>query len=135
LIHKLEEYYPTRNYNRVIESAPTASDYYPSVVYRLESILRDYINLILEDEASTIRDELRKVEGFIKNIKERKIKISARYRAIADKDVTLKEMNNKLTTEIKPLIDKLESLIIELKKKQAQDKKDKKQQNQKDNNA
>ena len=97
--------------------------------------MRVFFNLILEDEVSTIRDELKEVEGFIENIKERKIKISVRYRAITDKDDTLKEMNKKLTTEIKPLIDKLESLIVELKKKKAQDKKDQKQQNQKDNNA
>jgi SMC interacting uncharacterized protein involved in chromosome segregation len=126
LVKKLEEHYPTRNYTRVINPTPDASQYYPNVVYSLESTLKSYINLILKDEASTVENELEEVEGFIKDINERRHNINGRYRTITNKDETLKEMDKKLTTEIQPIIDKLKRLTDELIEKKAQQKTERK---------
>jgi len=126
LIYKLEKYYPTRDYSRVIKSSPDASKYYPIVVYGLETTLRNYINLILEDEASATEDELEEIEGFIEDICQKRQDIDKRYRAIVDKDETLKEIDKKLTTEIQPLIDQLKGLTTELENNRAQKKKEEK---------
>src|SRR5215216_5168383 len=125
LMHKLQQYYPTRDYTRVIKSSPEVSNYYPTVVYGLQSVLGKYIDLILQDESSATKDELKEVEGFIENINQRRQDIDKRYRAIVDKDETLKEIDEKLTTEIQPLIDRLKRLIAELENKRAQKRKEK----------
>jgi hypothetical protein len=116
LVHKLLQHYPTRDYTRVVKSSPEVSNYYPVIVYNLEIVLGKYNDLILQNEALAINDELKEVEGFIENINQRRQDIDKRYRAIVNKDKTLKEINDKLTIEIQPLIDRLNGLI-ELKGK------------------
>lgn len=122
LIYKLDQHYPTRNYTRVIKSAPDASKYYPTVIYGLHNVIKKYIDLILEDEASEIEDELKEVKGFIEDIDQRRQDIDKRYRVIVDKDETLKEIDEKLTTEIQPLIDQLKCLTTDLKNQKAERK-------------
>jgi hypothetical protein len=103
LIEKLGEYYPTRNYNRVIKTAPDTSSFYPQPIKDIDSSLQSYINLILDDEEEKIETELEEYEGFIENIGKKNLEIDKQYQAIIAKDETLDELDKKLTTEIKPL--------------------------------
>jgi hypothetical protein len=128
LIHKLRQYYPTRDYTRVIKSSPEVSNYYPTVVYGLQSVLGKYIDLILQDESSAVEDELKEIGGFIENINQRRQNIDKRYRGIVDKEETLKEIDKKLTTGIQPHIDQLKGLITELEHKRAQKRKENKEE-------
>jgi hypothetical protein len=124
LIKKLEEYYPTRNYTRVIDPKPDASNYYPSIILSLEISFKRYINLILEDEHKKIAGELEEVEGFIDDVRLKKCEIHKRYMAIVDKNPILKELGEKLATEIRPLLDKLDASTKELSDKRARTEKE-----------
>jgi hypothetical protein len=92
--------------------------------------LKEYIYSILEDESTTIEDELKEVEGFITDINERRRKVDWRYRQIIDNDKTLAELNKKLTAEIQPILNKLANLtknkaVKECWGKKHEEKKDK----------
>ena len=128
LIHNLQRYYPTRDYTRVIKSSPEVSNYYPTVIYDLQSVRGKYIDLILQDESSAVEDELKEVGGFIENINQRRLNIDKRYRGIVDKDETLREIDKKLTTGIQPHIDQLKGLTAELEHKRAQKRKENKEE-------
>ncbi|MGH9857035.1 MAG: hypothetical protein ACRD4B_04235, partial [Acidobacteriota bacterium] len=80
LIEKLKEYYPTRDYTRVINPEPVTSEYYPPIVLDLQTTLGKYIKLILEEESSNVEEELSEVEGFIEDISEKRKEIYNRYK-------------------------------------------------------
>jgi transcriptional regulator with XRE-family HTH domain len=124
LIYKLEEYYPTRDYTRVITPEPTTSKYYPRILNELQDVITAYIKLILKDEASEVKEELQEVEGFIEDIKKKRKEIDERYQAIVDKDEKLKQIGKKLATEIQPLIEQLKKLTEEKEKERAKGGKD-----------
>ena len=119
IIHKQKEYYPKRNYTRAITPEPTTSKYYPKILNELQDVIKDYIKLILKAEASEVREELEEVEDFIEDVEEKRKEIDERYQAIVDKDETLKQIGEKLATEIHPLIEQLKKLTEEKEKEEA----------------
>lgn len=124
IIHKQKQYYPKRDYTRVIKPEPTTANYYPEIINELQDVIANYIKLILKDEASKVEKELKEVEGFIEDVEEKRKEIDKRYQAIVDKDETLKQIEEKLATEIQPLIDRLKKLT-EDKEKEEEEKEEK----------
>lgn len=122
IVHKQKQYYPNRDYTRVITPQPTTSNYYPKILNELQDVITDYIKLILKDESSKVREELEDVEGFIEDVEEIRKEIDERYQVIVDKDETLKQIGEKLATEIQPLIERLKKLTKEKEKEKKKGK-------------
>jgi Protein of unknown function C-terminus (DUF2399) len=113
LIHKLKDYYPTRDYTRVISPTPEVSTYFPESIKDIQSRLGKYTDLILDDEEEKVTNELSGFEGFIEDVGKRRLEIDERYQEITEKDEILKELD-KIATKIKPLLDKLDKSTQEL---------------------
>lgn len=127
LIKKLQDHYPTRDYTRVNKTAPDPSSFYPQPLKDINSSVHDYINLILDDEEKVIESELEDFNGIIEDIGEKDREIDERYQAIVDKNETLKELDKKLTTEIIPLLDKLNELTHKISNERLQKEEKKKE--------
>jgi predicted flap endonuclease-1-like 5' DNA nuclease len=127
LTKKLQDHYPSRDYNRVIQTAPDPSSFYPQSIKDINSSLQTYINLILDDEEKKMESELKDYDGFIENIVDKEIANNERYRAIVEKDGILNELDKKFTTEIKPLMDKLNDSINKIKNEKLQRQQEEKQ--------
>jgi hypothetical protein len=122
LIKKLGEYYPTRDYTRVIDPKPEVSKYFPESIKDIQSKLGKYIDLILDDEEENIDSELSEFEGYIEDVGKRRVEIDERYQEITEGDKALNELGEKLTTEIEPLLDKLDKLTQKLTKQKQKQK-------------
>jgi hypothetical protein len=92
--------YPTRNYNRVIESVPdTLKDHYPDAIKTLNEYIDNRAHEITSDESEKIESELEEVEGFIE-VKEKRKEIDKRCGEIIEKDSTLNEIAAKVASSI-----------------------------------
>jgi hypothetical protein len=86
---------------------PVTAVYHPQTLKDIISDVSDYIDLILDDKKESNYSELEEVEGFIEDINKKRHEISEGYKAIAEADELLKELNEKFTTQIKPLLDRI----------------------------
>jgi hypothetical protein len=120
LINKLQEYYPKRDYTRVISTSPDLSNYYPEASKDIERCIKEYVDAIVADEEEKIETELEEFEGIIDDVPEKRNEIDKRLGAIVENDEHLKELDGRLA-EIKPILD---NLAILTKEKQEQHKKE-----------
>jgi hypothetical protein len=117
LMNKLQEYYTTRDYTRVISSSPDLSNYYPKSSKDIERCIKEYVDAIVADEEEKIKSELEEFEGIIDDIEQKNLEINKRLGSIIEKDEYLKELDRRLE-EIKPTLDKLVNLTKEKEQKQ-----------------
>jgi predicted flap endonuclease-1-like 5' DNA nuclease len=124
LLERMEEAYPTRDYNRVISVTPFLSKHYPQAINDFDSRIRSYVGSIIFEEQQQIEKELEEVEGFI-DVHEKRDEIDERIGKIIEADENLKEIASKLD-ELKPLLDKIDGIV-----KAKEDEKRKKEQEEK----
>jgi hypothetical protein len=106
LMHKLQEYYPTRDLTRVISPSPDLSSFLPEDIRNERNIINEYVSSIVSEEEQRTEEELANFEG-ITEIEAKKHEIEKRHGAIVEKDELLKELAAKHHTEIKPILDKI----------------------------
>jgi hypothetical protein len=127
LIHKLQEYYPTRDLTRVISPSPDLSSFLPEDIRNETNIINEYVSSIVREEEEKTREELENFEG-ITEIRAKEVEIKDRHGVIVEKDELLKELAAKHAAEIKPILDKIvkkreEDYQLRIKKIQEEAKK------------
>lgn len=96
----LQQEYPTRDYNRAIESHPDLTRYYPIGIRIFNEYIKEHENSIVQKDVEEIESELEDVEGFI-NVPEKEEEIDKRLGTIIENDELLKEVGSKLEETFK----------------------------------
>jgi predicted flap endonuclease-1-like 5' DNA nuclease len=128
LTNKHKEYYPTRDYTRVIDR-PNLESHYPEEVKTAKEIIDKYVTSVTEPDWQKIEAELVEVEGFIEDVLQKEAQIDGQLGKIVKEDALMQELGAKFA-EVKPILDKMENAL-----KAKEDEKRRKEQEEKERQA
>jgi predicted flap endonuclease-1-like 5' DNA nuclease len=122
LTNKHKEYYPTRDYTRVIDR-PNLESHYPEEVKTAKEIIDKYVTSITDPDWQNIEAELEEVEGFIEDVQQKEAQIDGQLGKIVKEDAIMKELGAKFA-EIKSILDRMENALKEREEKKQREKAD-----------
>ena len=104
---KLDELFPTRNYNRAIElpckdNEADETDLYPNATKRLILHVREITSEVVEETEKKIEEELSEVEGFLE-VADQKQKNKDRVMKVISEDGVVSKIESKIAEVCKSL--------------------------------